>query len=104
MGFTVRKCVTVTLLGVQLNRGTSCHLTLGGADHTCATHLVEKHMYFIHVDQNPMNENPNTTTWCIHTLVKTIRIVINPFFEAKMRSALELSTSDVTISVHGDFT
>ena len=102
-GFTVRKCVTVTLLGVQLNRGTSCHLILGCVDHTCVTYLVEKHMYFIHMDQNPMNENPNATTWCIHTLAKTVRIVINPFFEAKMRSALELSTSDVMISVHRDF-
>ena len=55
------------------------------------------------MDQNPMNENPNATTWCIHTLAKTVRIVINPFFGAKMRSTLELSTSDVMISVHSDF-
>ena len=103
IGFTARKCVTVTLLRVPLNRGTRSHLILGCVDHTCATHLVEKHMYFIHMDQNPMNENPNATTWCIHTLAKTVRIVINPFFEAKMRSTLELSTSDVMTSVHRDF-
>ena len=102
IAFTARKCVTVTLLSVTLDRGTRAHLTLGCVDHRCVTHLVEKHMYFIHMDHNPMNENPNATTWCIHTLAKTVRIVINPFFEAKMRSALELSTSDVMISVHRD--
>ena len=77
--FTIRKCVTVTLLSVTLNRGTRAHLILGCVDHTCVTYLVEKHMYFIHMDQNPMNENPNATTRCIHTLTKTVRIMINPF-------------------------
>ena len=50
------------ILSVTLNRGTRAHLILGCADHTCVTYLVEKPMYFIHVDQNPMNYNPNFTT------------------------------------------
>ena len=98
----VRKCVIVTLLSVTLNRGTRAHLILGCADHTCVTYLVEKPMYFIHMDQNPMNYNPNATTWCIYTLEKTVRIVIKPFSVAKMRSTLELSIIDVMISVHRD--
>ena len=91
------------VLSATLDGGTRDHLMSWCEDHTCVTYLVEKHMYFIHMDHNPMNENPNVTTWCIHILEKTIRIVINPFFEAKMRSALELSTSDVMTSVHRDF-
>ena len=59
-------------------------------------------MYFVHVDQNLMDSNPKYATARRHSLVKDIRIVINPFFEVKMRSVLELSTSDVMRSVHRD--
>ena len=59
-------------------------------------------MYFVHVDQNLMDSNPKYATARRYSLIKDVRIVINPFFEAKMRSTLELSTSDVMCSVHRD--
>ena len=49
-----------------------------------------------------MDSNPKYATARRCSLIKDVRIVINPFFEAKMRSALELSTSDVMCSVHRD--
>ena len=54
--------VDINVLSVTLNRGTRTHLILGCADHTCVTYLVEKHMYFIHVDQNLMDSNPKYAT------------------------------------------
>ena len=59
-------------------------------------------MYFVHVDQNLMDSNPKYATTRSCSLIKDVRIVINPFFEAKMRPTPELSTSDVMRSVHRD--
>ncbi len=59
-------------------------------------------MYFVHIDQNLMDSNPNGATSWWDPLVKGVRIVINPFLEPKMGSTLELSTIYVMLSVHRD--
>ena len=102
IGFTVEIYIIVLLLGVTLNRGTRAHLIVACEDHTCRTYPIEKHMYFIHMDQNPMDFNPNSTTSCRDELAKTVRIVINPFLGPKMGSTLELSTRDVMFGSHRD--
>ena len=102
IGFTVEIYIIVLLLGVTLNRGTRAHLIVACEDHTCRTYPIEKHMYFIHMDQNPMDFNPNSTTACRYELAKTVRIVINPFLGPKMGSTLELSTRDVMLGSHRD--
>ena len=59
-------------------------------------------MFFVHIDQNPMNSSPKRATARWDSPVKPVRIVINLFLSHKMRSPLELSNIDVMFSVHGD--
>ena len=49
-----------------------------------------------------MDPNPIGATSWWDSIVKGIRIVINPFLDPKMRSTLELSTGGVMFSVHRD--
>ena len=90
------------VLGITLNRGTRSHLIVGHEGHMSLAYLTQKIIYFINIDQNPMDPNPIGATSWWDSIVKGIRIVINPFLDPKMRSTLELSTGGVMFSVHRD--
>ena len=100
--FMSKIMIMIFLLGLKLNRGPLLWLIVGHEVYTCWVCLVEKSLYFVHIDQNRMDSNPNGATSWWDSLIKTVRIVINPFLEPKMRSTLELSASGVMVSTHRD--
>ena len=62
----------------------------------------QKMMYFVHINHNPMNSNPNGATSRWDSLIKPTRIVINLFLNQKMMSPPTVSDIGVMSSVHGD--
>ena len=60
-------------------------------------------MYFVRMGPNSMDSNPKWATSRWDSLIKLTRIVINLFFDDKMRSPLTVNKTGVMFSVYGDF-
>ena len=90
------------VLGVKLTWGQLLCVIVGYEGYISWICLMKTLMYFVHINHNPMNSNPNGATSRWDPLIKTTRIVIILFFSPKMRSLLVVNNIGVMFSIHGD--
>ena len=82
--FFISKIIIMSFsLAFQLNKGQLLYLIVGYEVYICWVCLIEKLIYFIHIDQDLMDSNPKRSTARWYSLIKDVRIVIKPVLETQ---------------------
>ena len=83
------KCIKESFMSAVGRTGmlTKYRTSRWGDSRVCRVHIIsmsnQKWIYFVHINQNPMNSDPKYTISCRDPLLKHARNVINLFLEPK---------------------